>query len=597
MKSEVSQSLSDAFTRLGHNFRRTSPDRSPIVNWARRHIILPESYAIPGHFNVDLSPWMRAIFEALQDESIRTVTVSKAIQSGGTLIADVWVPWLIVNQPGPISWTMHTDDMVSIHAKTRLNPIMERCAPVAALLPRAGPMRTTTEIYFGGFFMILNSANLSDQQSNSIRYKINDEIWHPRWQSVYKDALGRVTKFEEMGTSKVLNISQGGWENDVSDVAYRVGHQAEWSATCPQCKKLHPLSFRQFCEDEKTRAGVIWAKEARRDDRTFDVGLAGSTARFRCPHCQHESADTDEVREAWKTTGEYVSMNPDAPAQTRSFHFEAIVSRSMKLLAEEFCNAENEFIKTGSDSARRTFRQKREAKAWIEERQTIILPSSTSDYTLEEYWEGQSIPDEVHRFMVIDRQQTHWWIEVGAWTATPEYWQLYFGRVETLDQVRMVQARYKVPDRCTVQDRRYQQAMVDADCLRFGWIGMEGVRRKTWSLRNEASGFIENYPHSDPMFASIAGASVPYYQFSSNHCKDIVANSISGKGFVWKLPKNVNPVYPEHLKAEEKKEIRGGVWEWIEIKQNFNHGFDTSSMMVCIAIIAGLVRFTLEKPE
>lgn len=586
-----------AFVRLAKACRRPPPDRSPIVDWARRNIILPESYAIPGHFNVDLSPWMRDIFTALQDESVRTVTVSKAIQSGGTLIADVWVPWLIVNQPGPIAWTMHTDDMVGIHAKTRLNPIMERCAPVASLLPRAGPMRTTTEIYFGGFFMLLNSANLSDQQSQSIRYKINDEIWHPKWQSVYKDAIGRVTKFEEMGTSKVLNISQGGWENDVSDEAWKAGHQAEWSAPCPKCEKVYPLAFRQFCEDGKERAGAIWDKEARRDDRTFDVSMASSSARWRCPHCKEETPDSDELREHWKRTGRYVATNPGAPVQIKSFHFEALVSRPIKLLVEQFCSAENEFTKTGSDDSRRAFRQKREAKAWIEERQTIILPSTASDYTQEDYWTGQKIPEEVHRFMVIDRQQTHWWVEVGAWTATPEYWQLYFGRVDTLDQVREIQKRYQVPDRCTAQDRRYQQALVDGDCLRFGWIGMEGVKKKTWPLRNETTGSIENYPHSDPMFSAIAGSSVPYYQFSSNHCKDIVANSISGKGFIWKLPKNVNPVYPEHLKAEEKKEIRGGVWEWVEIKQNANHGFDTSSMMICIAIIAGLVRFTLDKPE
>ena len=96
-----------------------------------------------------------------------------------------------------------------------------------------------------------------------------------------------------------------------------------------------------------------------------------ATTRFRCPHCGHESPDSDKTREHWRQTGHYVSTNPDAPAHIRSFHFEAAVSRPLALLAEEFCNAENEFHATGSQESRRTFKQKREARAWVIERQTI----------------------------------------------------------------------------------------------------------------------------------------------------------------------------------------------------------------------------------
>lgn len=584
-------------------FQLPQPDRSRIYDWARKHVELPESYAMPGKFNVRLSPWLIDIFDALQDDAVRTVTVSAAIQSGKTLIADVWVPWLIVNQPGPISWTMHTDDMVERHAKSRLNPILERCEPVARLLPRPGPMRTQTEIYFGGFFMLLNSANLSDQQSQSIRFKINDELWHSKWQDIYKEAIGRVTKFEEMGTSKVLNMSQGGVENDVSDLAWRAGDMAEWSAQCPSCHQVHPLVFALHMESDKDkpegerrRAGVVWDDAARRDDGTFNDALAGDTARFRCPHCGHESPDTDATREHWKRTGRYVATRPDAPRHNRSFHFEAIVARPMRLLAEQFCQAQNEFAKTGSDEARRVFRQKREGKAWRVERQTLTFDTSSSDYTTEQFWNGERIPQEAARFMVIDRQQSHFWVEVGAWTAAPEYQQLYFGRIDTTDQLREVQRRYNVPDSCVAQDRRYDSRRVDEDCVRFGWRGMMGVKKKTWTMMNESTQLMENFPHSDPKFSNIGAAlPAPYYEFSSHHCKDIVANAIAGKSFKWKLPRNVNPLYLDYLKGEEKREVRPGVWEWVEVKQNANHALDTSAMMVCIAIIAGLVRFTMEK--
>jgi len=528
----------------------------------------------------------------LQTDTVRTVTVSKSIQSAGTLIADVWVPWLIANCPGPISWTMHTDDMVERHAKTRLNPILDRCRPVADLLPRPGPLRMTTEIYFGGFFLVLNSANLSDQQSQSIRFKINDEIWHPKWQSIYREAIGRVTKFEEMGTSKVLNISQGGVENDVSDTAWKAGHSAEWGAECPACRRVHAIGFRALRED-RTRAGVIWAPEAKRDDGTFDIARAMESTRWGCIHCGHEMPDDDRTREHWRKTGRYITTRPDAPSDNRSYHFEAVLTRPMKMLTQQFCEAENEFAKTGSEDARRVFRQKREGRAWVEERKTIAILGN-SDYVLADYWNGETTPGEVNRFMTVDRQQTHFWVEVGAFSAVPEYRQLFFGRIDTIDHVRATQQRYKVPDSCVAQDRRYDASAVDADCVRWGWRGMMGMKRKTWPMRNADTELIEHYPHSDPKVSNVGGGNAAvFYEFSSFHCKDIVANAASGQAFKWMVPRDGNPLYAEHLKAEEKREVRPGVWEWVEVKQNMNHGFDTSAMMVAVAIVVGLVRFRL----
>jgi hypothetical protein len=52
----------------------------------------------------------------------------------------------------------------------------------------------------------------------------------------------------------------------------------------------------------------------------------------------------------------------------------------------------------------------------------------------------------------------------------------------------------------------------------------------------------------------------------------------------------------EHLKGESKVEIRTGVWEWREVKSNApNHGLDTSAMMLCMATIANVVRYTPAK--
>lgn len=588
-----------SLARVDQRRRMPRPDRSEIYEWAKRNVALPGSYAISGAFDVRTSPWLIPIFRDIRNEHVRTVTFIAGIQVGKTLVADVTIPWLIVNDPGPCSFTMHVDDMMERHAKMRLNPILESCQPVAALLPRPGPLRTTTEIHFGGFSLILNAANLSDQQSQSIRWKLNDEIWHPRWQSVYADAIGRVSAYEAVGTSKVVNTSQAGIEGDVSDRAFRAGHAAEWSTRCPSCGKLHPVAFAICAPDAPPDAapvgGVVWDRKAKGEDDIWNVARAIETVRFRCP-CGHESADNDATRERWKRAGEYVATNPAAPEKTRSYHVESIVSRPMDLLVEEWLNACNEATRTGNEEPMIKFRQKREAKPWRVEKTAIsVINTAASTYTVADYFDGQKRVDgELMRSMTIDRQQTHFWVEVGAWTPAPSYTQLYFGRVDTIDQVRALQLRYGVPDSCVAEDRRYLPSETDRDCAQFGWRGLMGVGKKTWTLKNETTGELENYPHSDPKLSPVGGGAVVYfYEFSGDHMKDILFNALNGKGFKWALPRDVSPIYLEHLKSEAKQEVRPGVWRYVEIKQNANHGLDCSSMQVAIAVVAGIVRFTL----
>jgi hypothetical protein len=582
-------------------FRLPRPDRSPIYDWARRHVQLPESYATPGPFNVRLSPWLVPIFDALQNPLVRRVHFRKAVQIGGTLVADVWLPWIIANDPGPISWTMQTDEMVEKHAKTRLWPLLERCRPVAAMLPKPGPHRTTTEIFFGGFFVSLNAANLSTQQSQSIRYKINDELWLPRWQDIYGHAVARVSKFEEVGRSKIYNASQApvmdAETGNVEDTSYRSGDQGEWHAECPGCRKVLPVAFEVLSKEQ--RGGVIWDRAARRDDETWDVGRAVETCRFRCIACGHESADNDATRAGWAKTGRFVAMNPAAPREVRSFRLEAIVTRPMRLLVEEFLQAENQLVRTGDEQAKIEFRTKRQALPWIVEKKAVNVLLKDSGYKLADYAQGESIPDEAIRFMAIDRQQDHFWCEVGAFSTAqgPRYRQLWFGRIDTRDQLRAIQERFKVSSACVAQDRGYRPADVDRDCAEFGWRSMRGYGRRTWTMRDEATGTMVNFPFSDPQVSDYRGGDVYFYNWSGDYFKDTLATALEGKGDLrWELPSDVNPLYLEHIKGEAKVEVRTGVWEWREVRSNApNHGLDTSAMLLCMATIAGIIRFTPSK--
>src|SRR5687767_6392684 len=72
-------------------------DRRPIYEWARENVFLPSRLTRTGAFEVDRSRQFVAPFDALQNDRIREVNILAPVRDGKTLIADVWLPWLVVN--------------------------------------------------------------------------------------------------------------------------------------------------------------------------------------------------------------------------------------------------------------------------------------------------------------------------------------------------------------------------------------------------------------------------------------------------------------------------------------------------------------------
>lgn len=589
-------------------FQCPQADRRPIYTWAHDVLPrLPDAYAFPGRFNINRSPWMKRPFDSMLDPRVRRTTISKAIQSGGTMIPELATCWRIVNDPGPCTFTMQSDEMAGKEAKTRLWPLLRSIPQCADLLPRPGPLFTQQEIYFpSGGFLFLNSANLSHQQSQSVRYKINDEIWMPRWADIYKDACGRVTAFQNEGTSHITDISQGGIEGDWADWSFSNGSREEWGALCRGCGKWYGLHFHQrFVDEPERRAGVVWAPDAQRDDGTFDEVRAAETAHFVCPHCGCDHEDSEATRARWRRTGEYRTDHPNPPIDWVSVHWEALVAMSLADLAKEYCLAENHFHRTGDAGDRIKFRQKREARSWRILRETITVTNKEASGYLQSTYEGigNHVPGELLRCMSIDKQLGHWWAEVGAYSqqdGCTVYRQLFFGRINSRDELREIQHRYGVQDWAVGQDRGYMPAEVDLDCVRFGWNGLEGAKthHKRW-LKRTVAGDMVQLPFSDAIQSPVDGGHLaPFIQFDGDYFKDRLSTAMLGEGPLRHiLPDDANPLWAAHIASEEKREVKPGVWWWEKIKGGIdNHGLDTAVMQLVIAAKCGVMRVeNLEK--
>lgn len=579
------------------------PERVPWWKWCEKHITLPSAYAVPGPFRA--SKWQREVIDAIQSDHVREVWLLKNIQGGGSLIGDILVPCIAVNDPGPIMWTFQSDDDAKEHVKMRWWELANKCKPFAAILPASRHDKNTQEIYFGGFSLIVNGANLNSLQSKSIRYKINDELWLPQWQSLYQHAKGRVSAFEEKEVSKIINISQAGYSGDVMDRGYKSGSQKVWSYPVDGYDEAVPLLFGGDYQDGESapagdagakvgrnRWGIVFADDAKRADGTYDIARAVETVRYRCRLTGREWDDSAATRAFWQDKGTFAAMNPTHAPEIESFWINALLTRPLKMLVAEFLAAMHA-ARSGNLDPMRDYVMKREARPWVVKSDTVELRTeNASDYSLNDYHNGEEWAGEVDRCMTVDRQRgrngeaPHWWAEARAWDQQGNSRQLYFGRVDTVEALDEIRERLRIHPRKVIQDAGYDTNSVYSDSLRFGWSCWFGDSRESWDHVMPDGSRIK-LPYSPAQRAAVPGGTISYMRFSQDYAKDILARLMKGGGQKWELAKDTPPSYYEHCKAEQKKETRPGVWKWEKVTSHAdNHGWDCSVMQV----VFGLVR-------
>lgn len=545
---------------------------------------------------MEQSRYLIAPFEAIQDETVREVHNCGAIQTGKSLIADIAMPWIMVNDPGAIMWTFQTEEDAKEHLLTRCWALWDACRALRPLWPADRHKKTQTEVYFGPFFFIANGANLSSLQSKSIRWKFNSELWLPQWQDLYKQAAGRVSAFERVGQSKIVNDSQSGNVGDVMDKNLRGGSFERWSCACPACRKVYPLRVSQQRGD-KSYFGMTWAADVKKPDGTYNVNRAVETVRWTCA-CGHELPDDPRTRRRWNDEGQYVSENPSAPPSVKSFWWSAVHVQSLATLAKEKAEALN-VARYGDMSDLKTFKQQRENESWEETHLAISLSSNGADYVYADFADGQKWALEQSRCMSMDRQQgeagdiPHRWIEIRAWAPGGASRQLFFGRVNTAEEVREMQMRFKVPDRHVWQDMNFDRHGVFEECVRYGWLAVGSANRSTWKITMklpDGKTVEVTLPYSPIAATAVSGQLAHYLNFNEDYFADFLASLVSGAGVAWESPKDCSLEYEAHLKAEHKVEKRPGVYKWEKLHSTKpNHGWDTSKIQVLFGCVKKLL--------
>lgn len=600
--------------RLNEAYLASLPpaDRRHIYEWAHDNILLPEALAKPGRFDISTSQYLVEPFRAMEDDYIRQVVLVAPVRSGKSLIADIWLPWAVVNDPGPFMWNMQTDVIAKDHAESRIMPTLKKCAPVANLLHYdRHKTRTQSIIFAHGMALYVQGPSIGNLQSKGIRYQVNDEVW--LWEpGRLAEATARVGDFEALGTSKIFICSQAGNEGDDLDVEFCRGDRRELMIQCEACRH-YMLPRWTGKRKDGSRWGMRWDKH-KTPTGAWDISKTLPTVRFECEKCGHPHIYGAKLMEYWNHHFKYAPMNPTAPRKLASFHYSGIITRQWDLLVEEYLSAQNAF-QSGAIQPLITFFQKRLAEPASE--QTILEQSheiKRIDYKIDKEWK-----EEVARLMTVDRQEEDlYWVTIRAWSKDGHSRRLWFGKLFSDADIEAKRDEMKIQPNHLFIDSGYHPKGdhgVYSFCVKYGWVAFKGEDppsgafwhttgkgRNRKRVRRSYAPLTYGDPESGTGHQGRTRA--PLIRFAASAMKDRV-NQLIKRGY-WQEPAAdpedpLEKEYSKQMTAEFKKakkdKFTGRVdMVWVCPSRN-NHAFDCASMQVTGAILLDLLPDNIEAAD
>jgi hypothetical protein len=584
-------------------------DRRPIHEWARDNVTLASPLTLVGPPDLSTSRHFLAPLYALQDDRVREVNVLASIRGGKSLIADLWLCWLVVNQPGPYRAVFQDEKAAKDHAERRALKMLRSVRGIAQYLPEESHKDRVKEIILPGGEVVFDGPAIGQLQSRGFRYVCLDEVWLYK-PGVIHEAKGRMGDYVKLGNNKCLCLSQGGDEMSDWHAQYASGVAHEWNIRCERCGHFMFPSYRAF-RDDNTRWGFCF-DDIRDQADLFDVPKIIPTIRFECEKCGHPHIDSPALKAEWNRTGKYIPEETDKDPIRKSFRWNSIIDWPWKDLAVEYLSALNA-AKQGMMEAIKAFAQKFGAEFWSDQMAFMMDSRPVQTFEATSSW-----PEEHIRFMTIDQQgEGIQWAVIRAWAKTGESRRLWFGKLFSTDEARAKQLEFKVRDAHVLKDSGFLTRQVYAECCKFGWIALKGEDNDFFLHKQERRGKIYHVRRSysipqraDPE-AGAAGEGTRFaklIRWSVPMIADRLEGLKHGKSAKWSRTHPVTSEeiatereYDRQLSAEYKKPKQNKFTGKVELvwvcPSGNNHLNDCERMQVLGATLADCLPDLVAQPE
>jgi len=552
--------------------------RESVSAWAERELQFNEPDN-RGPFTLLGREYVREPLDAWGDPLITDQVLVFGSQTGKTGSIMGGAAWMIHNDPARLFWVMPTRDVVRKFSRTRWIPMLKSSASLARLIP-TGARRydfATLEQQIGNAIIDLIWSNSpSALASVPARVVILDEVdKFAEGGNKEADAVSLAQqRTKNFPTPKRVKTSTPTLSDGLIWREFLKTDQRRRYLPCPLCKKSVVLAWNKDYTVFKPLTGaeayIVWDKEARRADGSWDLDRVERSARAQCPHCG--GAILDGHKTLMDRAGEW---RPTATAARgyRGWHLSSLYALGPETtfgkLAVKFLQA------IVSLEGLQGFINGDLAEPWTNqetsgERLEIIVGDDAPPVS-------GAVP-----ILTVDHQETspHFWYIVRAWeTAEIEIDKrkkrlgtghsrlIDFGSLDTWEQVRAKQQEHQISDNHVTIDSGHEASVVYEHCLRWGALARRPHAVPFFVGWTPSKGFPDRVePWIDkktklPRPFQLGKAAIghfrlelPLLEFNSPAIKDILERLRRGRTqWRWELSNKVDDTYFKHQDAEYKR--------------------------------------------
>lgn len=336
---------------LPHIWACLNFDKPPsVTDWLEREIILPASMSPrqPGRFSTRDRPQMRPILECAHPSSgVRNITVAAGTQLFKTTLGVLITAYLLKHAPGPMLYVGPSEDFTREEiSKKRLRALIEQNHILALEKPYNSDEFQNLHMNMIGMPIDLVGANSPTALAGSTRrYIVIEEaskIQHTEHQDApeahpIKNAFERTKDFA--GIELRYMSSTPNTPKHIFWQSMLAGSMTTFAVKCPHCGEYFAF---EFTEDKEKLANfsaaqesaneaspdhyrsLVWSKDARNANGTWDQDKVIQTARYICPHNGCEIADHEKMNMI--RDFEDLHGNTHAPKENRSFRVPSFYS-------------------------------------------------------------------------------------------------------------------------------------------------------------------------------------------------------------------------------------------------------------------------------
>ena len=558
------------------------PERYTVSEWADNFRVLTSVSAEPGRWRTNRTPYLKEPMDRFTDPLIEKIVLCFGAQLGKTETELNMIGYALDQTASPTMMVYPTDTIAKFASDKRVQPMIKSVKSISDKFDEGSKL---LELDFNnGNYMVLVGANSpSSLSSRSIKYLFFDEIdKYPAFAGKEADPIKLATeRTKTFVDKKIVMVSTPTVESgNIWQAFMSANERRQYYVPCPHCGVSQVLKFKQ----------IKWPEE-----HNDNADMIRDTAYYECEHCGERIYDKHKME--MLRSGEWRAVNKSqSKVRSVSYHLSSIYSPWVTFgdVAYEFKNSK------GTPATLMNF-----INSWLAEPWKSSKTKSTQnlEFTQSSYPCG-GVPDKAVLLIAsVDVQLDHFWWEVRAYAPGVKSYLIDYGQASTWEDLEEIIINREYPSEYG-EPRQVMKAGIDSGfrtdevyqfCSRFPEVCIP--------IKGSSNHSTMAAPYTMTSIEKGVVGGLKLYVLNTDYWKDFIfARMIrpADEDSTIHLYKNCPQEYSDHLRSEEKQEIRnvktGAVTvQWKPLTSHpVNHLLDTCTYNAAVADIAG-VKYLIEQ--